>query len=73
MAPRELLTTAEVAQVLGVSSRRVLQLLNRTPGFPKPYAITRGIRRTHGLRLWRPADIERWAATADRSAGRRRP
>jgi excisionase family DNA binding protein len=73
VSPRELLTTAEVAELLGVTSRRVRQLLERgTPGFPAPYAITRGTRRQPGQRLWRPADIERWAATADRSAGRRR-
>lgn len=69
-APRELLTTAEVAAELGISARRVAQLLEVRPDFPRPYAVTRGVRRASGLRLWRPADIERWAATADRSVGR---
>ena len=69
-APRELLTTAEVAAQLGVSPRRVSQLVVRRPDFPRPYAITRGVRRSTGLRLWRPEDIERWAAEADRSVGR---
>ena len=65
-APRELLAAAEVAAELGVSRRRVSQLLERRADFPRPYAVTRG----SGLRLWRPEDIARWAATADRSAGR---
>jgi hypothetical protein len=69
-APRELLTTAEVAAELGVSPRRVSQLLERRSDFPRPYAVTRGVRRSAGLRLWRPEDVARWAATADRSVGR---
>ena len=68
--PRELLTTAEVAAELGVTPRRVSQLVDRRPDFPAPYAVTRGVRRSSGLRLWRPQDIERWAAEADRSVGR---
>jgi hypothetical protein len=72
MSPRELLTTAEVAQVLGVTPRRVSQLAERRRDFPRPYAVTRGVRRDSGLRLWLPADIDRWVATADRSPGRRR-
>jgi predicted DNA-binding transcriptional regulator AlpA len=65
-APRELLTAAEVAADLGVSRRRVSQLLELRADFPRPYAVTRG----SGLRLWRAEDIERWDASADRSAGR---
>lgn len=65
-APRELLTSAEVGEVLGVNASRVVQLLERRPDFPRPYAITPGT----AMRLWRPKDIERWAATADRSVGR---
>jgi hypothetical protein len=72
MGPRELLTTAEVAQILGVSPRRVSQLADRRRDFPPPYAVTRGVRRDSGLRLWLPGDIDRWAQTADRSPGRRR-
>ena len=70
--PRELLTTSEVAQVLGVTARRVSQLSDSRPDFPKPYAVTRGIRRSTGIRLWRPEDIEKWARTADRAPGHRR-
>jgi hypothetical protein len=66
--PRELLTSAEVAVVLGVSVRRVSQLAKDRPDFPSPYAITRGGKR---MRLWRPEDIEWWAANADRTPGRR--
>jgi predicted DNA-binding transcriptional regulator AlpA len=69
-APRELLTAAAVAAELGVSRRRVSQLLERRPDFPRPYAVTRGIQRDSGQRLWRPEDIAAWAATADRSVGR---
>jgi hypothetical protein len=70
ISPRELLTTAEVAQVLGVSPLRVAQLAERRRDFPPPYEITRGVRRTSGLRLWLPDEIDRWAATADGSVGR---
>jgi predicted DNA-binding transcriptional regulator AlpA len=66
-APRELLTAGEVAVDLGVSRRRVLQLLERRSDFPRPYAVTRGAGR---ISLWRPEDIAAWASTADRSVGR---
>lgn len=68
--PRELLTTSEVAAQLGVSRRRVSQLAAERRDFPAPYAVTRGVKRASGLRLWRPEDIERWAASADRTVGR---
>lgn len=59
--PRELLTTSEVAAILGVTPRRVAQLADQPDsGFPQPYAITRGVKRAKGMRLWRPQDIERW-------------
>jgi hypothetical protein len=64
---RELLTTTDVALVLGVSRRRAAWLADNRPGFPEPYAATPA-----GVRLWRRADVERWAATADRTAGRPR-
>ena len=70
--PRELLTAAAVAEVLGVSARRVSQLADNREDFPKPYAITRASQRKVGQRLWLPRDIEHWAATADRTPGRAR-
>jgi predicted DNA-binding transcriptional regulator AlpA len=66
--PRELLTTADVAEVLGVSARRVSQLADARPDFPAPYAVTRGKK---AIRLWRPEDIDAWARQANRSPGRR--
>ena len=66
--PRELLTTADVAEVLGVTPRRVAQLADHRRDFPAPYAITRGRKR---IRLWRPEDIEAWARQANRTPGRR--
>jgi len=67
----ELLTTAEVADVLGVSRSRVDQLAVRSD-FPAPFARTRGINRTSGLRLWKPVDIDRFAKTWERQPGRPR-
>lgn len=63
----ELLTTSDVAPILDVSPRRVLALASSRADFPKPYATTPA-----GLRLWRRADVEQWAASADRSRGRPR-
>jgi predicted DNA-binding transcriptional regulator AlpA len=65
--PRQLLNTAEVAAVLGVSRPRVTQLVNERADFPRPYAYTMMGART--LLLWRPADIDRWNLTADRGPG----
>jgi predicted DNA-binding transcriptional regulator AlpA len=66
-APRVLLTAAEVAEVIGVSRRRVSQLVGERSDFPRPYAIAGPGQQ---VRLWRPEDVERWAATADRTPGR---
>lgn len=67
MPPRELLTTADVARVIGVSPRRVAQLADHRPDFPEPYAITRP---PQSIRLWTPEAIDAWQRTADRSPGR---
>ena len=59
--PRELLTTSEVAAILGLTPRRIAQLADQPgSGFPQPYAITRGVKRDRGMRLWRPEDIAQW-------------
>jgi hypothetical protein len=58
--PIELLTTSEVAEVLGVSPRRVAQLADQRLDFPEPYAVTRGVKRARGMRLWKPDDIDQW-------------
>jgi predicted DNA-binding transcriptional regulator AlpA len=68
---RELLTTTDVAEVLGVSRSRVRQLANGRPDFPKPYAISRGPVRPIGTRLWSRDDIDYWNVSADRTPGRR--
>jgi predicted DNA-binding transcriptional regulator AlpA len=61
--PIELLTTAEVARVLGVNRRTVAYWSDTRADFPQPYAITRGVRRTRGIRLWLPSDISEWMRT----------
>jgi predicted DNA-binding transcriptional regulator AlpA len=65
--PRQLLNTAEVAMVLGVSRPRVTQLVNARADFPRPYAYTMMGART--LLLWTPAAIDEWNRTADREGG----
>ncbi len=50
----DLMGTAEVAAVLGVSRQRVLQLLNEQDEFPKPVALLRMGKVWHGpeVRAW---------------------
>jgi predicted DNA-binding transcriptional regulator AlpA len=59
----ELLTTTDVAEVLGVSRSRVAKLAKRA-SFPRPYATT-----PRGLRLWRRADVERFDRAWERRVG----
>jgi len=68
--PVELLTTADVADLLGVSSQRVRQLVKTRSDFPRPYASSHGVRRAVGTRYWSRVDVERWNDHADRSPGR---
>jgi predicted DNA-binding transcriptional regulator AlpA len=71
-AGEKLLTTADVAELLGISPQRVRQLVAQRPDFPAPAetsTTTRGV----GTRRWRRADVERWNASANRSHGRRWP
>jgi predicted XRE-type DNA-binding protein len=64
----ELLSSAQVAERLGVSRRRVNALAAaRSSAFPAP-AVVAG-----GVRLWRAGDVERFAASWDRRPGRRWP
>ena len=63
----ELITTAEVATRLGVTPGRVRQLLTRRSDFPQPAV------RTPNALLWDAGQIDAWADTADRTAGRRWP
>jgi predicted DNA-binding transcriptional regulator AlpA len=65
-----LLTTRDVAQLLGVSSQRVRQLIADRPDFPAPFVESR-TERGIGTRRWKRADIVRWNANANRSPGRR--
>lgn len=53
--------TAEIAELLGVSSQRVSQL-SLTDGFPDPVA------RLRAGKVWERADIERWARETGRRA-----
>lgn len=62
----DLVDTREVAAILGVSVRRVSSLALGRPDFPPP--VYQGGPRG---RVWRRKAIVRWAATADRSPGRR--
>lgn len=67
-----LLNTNDIAKLLGITQRRVAQIVDgdkrnkRREDFPKPFAQT-----PSGMRFWRPQDIDRWAKTADRSVGKR--
>lgn len=56
----ELMGTAEVAALLGISRQRVLQLAQQE-GFPAPVAALKM------GKIWRAGDIRQWAA--DRRPG----
>ena len=69
---QNLLSAAEVAEILGVSRWRVNQLATGRADFPRPAAVTHNAAGGVSGRLWRERDIGAWDATADRSPGRRR-
>lgn len=69
----ELVSTSEVARMLDISTRRVLQLMDERPDFPRPAHQTPGTRRGVGTRRWRRQDVEHWRENADRRPGRRWP
>ena len=67
------LNTGEVAERLGVTPARIRQLSKergRAGDFPAPRAYT--VMGGNHMKLWRPADIERWAHEGDRALGRPR-
>ncbi len=55
----DLVTSGEIAEVLGVSRSRVHKLSTRSD-FPSPHLVA------GGRRLWRLRDVERWAEKWDR-------
>lgn len=58
----ELVGLTEVADLVGISKQRVLQLIESDPSFPEPAAtLSRG-------RVWKRADILKWAKATGRSA-----
>ena len=61
-APLELLTTSDIADELGVTRRRAMQLTRDRADFPAPYAVTGA-----GLRLWRREQIARYRASSTRT------
>lgn len=49
-----------MAELVGISRQRVLQLIDSDPGFPLPAAeLSRG-------RVWNRADVEKWAKATGR-------
>jgi len=50
----------EIADMLGLSRQRVDQIVRSDPTFPAPVAVI-----TAG-RIWRRADVERWARRGGR-------
>lgn len=56
----DLLGTLDVAEVLGISRQRVVQLAKRSD-FPAPVAIV-----NKRIRVWDRAQVEQWARDTDR-------
>ena len=52
----DLMGTAEIAALLGVSRQRVLQLLREQPDFPQPVAVLKM------GNVWDAAEVRQWAA-----------
>jgi prophage regulatory protein len=59
MPPPDVVGAAEIAALLGVSRQRVDAIARTDPSFPKPKTLQTG-------RIWRRADVERWARKAGR-------
>ena len=56
----ELVAVAEIAQLLDVSKQRVNQLMEEDDSFPAP------VEQLSVGRIWRRADVEKWAKNAGR-------
>jgi prophage regulatory protein len=60
MAGPDVVSTHEIAEMLGVSRQRVDEIARTHAEFPKPIAKLRA------GRIWRRADIEKWAKKTGR-------
>jgi len=56
----DLLGTLDIAELLGVSRQRVVQLASR-PEFPAPVGIV-----NKRIRVWDQAQVEQWARDTER-------
>lgn len=57
-APRRLFTTGDIADLLGVTRQRALQITNdRRLNFPEPFDTLPG-----NIQVWLIADVDRWMA-----------
>lgn len=56
----ELMTSSQVAELLGISRQRVDQIVKTDPTFPPPDAVL------PSGRIWKRETIERWAREAGR-------
>lgn len=58
----ELVDTAEVARMLGLTREYVTDKLTKRPGFPKP-----AVNVSQRLRRWRRAEVEAWAGLREQA------
>ena len=57
-APRKLYTTGDIADLLGVTRQRALQIANdRREDFPEPFDTLPG-----NIQVWLIKDVDRWMA-----------
>lgn len=57
-APRKLYTSGEIADLLGLSRQRALQIVNdRRENFPEPFDTLPG-----RVQVWLIEDVQRWMA-----------
>jgi len=61
---RKLYTTGDIADLLGVTRQRALQIANdRRMNFPEPFDTLPG-----NIQVWLVTDVEKWMATRPRLA-----